>query len=75
MVLRRKERKQLQGSAGQGDGLWSSLFYKKIICSSVMYSHRMPFHKTRDPPKTHLILVANLVLFSVVVDDDEEIED
>jgi hypothetical protein len=55
---------------------------QKINCSNVMYSHHMPSHKAKVPPKTHLIAelsvtmaIANLTVISVVVDDNEDIED
>ena len=54
----------------------------KINCSNVMYSHYMPSHKAKGPPKIHLITelsvtmaIANLTVISVVVDDNEDIED
>jgi hypothetical protein len=48
----------------------------------VFFSHRVPSHRTKGPPKTHLILeasvtmaMANLAAHGVGVDDDDEVED
>jgi hypothetical protein len=55
---------------------------KRINCTSVLYSHHMPSHRAKGPPKTHLIpevfvtmAMANLTAHDVGVDDDDEVED
>jgi hypothetical protein len=55
---------------------------QRISCTSVFFSHRVPSHRTKGPPKTHLILeasvtmaMANLAAHGVGVDDDDEVED
>ena len=50
---------------------------QRISVTSVMYSHRMPLHKDKGPPKTHLIpessavmALANLANFGAVGEDE-----
>jgi hypothetical protein len=55
---------------------------QRISCTSVLFSHRVPSHRAKGPPKTHLIpeasvtmAMANLAAHGVGVDDDDEVED
>ena len=53
---------------------------QKINYTSVLFSHRVPSHKAKRPPKTHLIskasmVIANLATHGVRVDNDDEVED
>ena len=55
---------------------------QRISCTCVLYSHRVPSHRAKGPPRTHLIpeasvtmAMANLAANGVDVDDDDEVEE
>jgi hypothetical protein len=48
----------------------------------MLFSHRVPSHRAKGPPKTHLIpeasvtmAMANLVAHGVGIDNDDEVEE